>query len=167
MMATVRNRLGQSALRLKSVTGALVAVLLTTAPAQADVADPSDVLGAWTFQTSTYRGGQCLMSGTMRLTPAAEDGVYGCELTAMEVCSLWGRSLVRQSCEARRFGNQVSIRSQIEEMLESKMQHDGLQLTYVPDNFALTIQNAQRMFGSLVSAVSAPVEFRRAESGIS
>jgi len=147
------------------------AIVLAGAPASADMApvdgDPTDVLGTWTFQTTPYREGQCLMSGTMRLMPAPEEGVYKCELTAMEVCSLWGRSLVRQSCTARRFGNQVSIRSTIEEMLETKLADDGMEFTYVPDNFALTIQSAQRMFGSLVSAVAAPVEFRRAESGIS
>ena len=38
---------------------------------------------------------------------------------------------------------------------------------YVPDNFTLTIQSDERMFGALVSAVTAPVEFRRANDGIS
>lgn len=125
--------------------------------------DPSDVLGSWSFQTSPYRSGQCVMSGTMRLTPHPDEGRYECELTAVEMCSMWGRSVVRQSCEARRFGDQVSIRSTIEEMLESK--HEGL--LYVPDNFTLTIQSQERMFGALVSAVTAPVEFRRANDGIS
>ncbi|MEM7767468.1 MAG: hypothetical protein AAF253_08270 [Pseudomonadota bacterium] len=152
---------------LKAWVAMVVAALVLALPAAADAPDPGDVLGAWTFQTSPYRDGQCLMSGTMRLTPNPEEGVYGCELTAMEICSLWGRSLVRQSCVARRFGNQVSIRSTIEEMLETKLSHEDMELSYVPDNFALTIQSAQRMFGSLVSAVSAPVEFRRAEAGIS
>mgnify|MGYP004134288783 FL=1 len=76
---------------------------------------------------------------------------------------MWGRSVVVQSCKARRFGNQVSIRSEIEQFLESKAEG----LLYVPDNFALTIQNAKRMYGSLVSAATAPVEFRRSEEGIS
>ena len=125
--------------------------------------DPSDVLGSWSFQTSPYRSGQCVMSGTMRLSPHPDEGLYECELTAVEMCSMWGRSVVRQSCEARRFGDQVSIRSTIEEMLESKLEG----LLYVPDNFTLTIQSQERMFGALVSAVTAPVEFRRANDGIS
>ena len=125
--------------------------------------DPSDVLGSWSFQTSPYRSGQCVMSGTMRLSPHPDEGRYACELTAVEMCSMWGRSVVRQSCEARRFGDQVSIRSTIEEMLESKLEG----LVYVPDNFTLTIQSQERMFGALVSAVTAPVEFRRANDGIS
>ena len=125
--------------------------------------DPSDVLGSWTFQTKPYREGQCMMSGTMRLGDDPEDGVYSCELTAVEVCSMWGRSVVLQQCKARRFGNQVSIRSQIDQMLESKVEG----LLYVPDNFSLTVQNASRMYGALVSAATAPVEFRRALDGIS
>jgi len=76
---------------------------------------------------------------------------------------MWGRSVVRQSCEARRFGNQVSVRSTIEEMIETK----APDMLYVPDNFTLTIQSHERMFGALVSAVTAPVEFRRANDGIS
>ncbi|MEZ5968755.1 MAG: hypothetical protein R3C00_06820 [Hyphomonas sp.] len=81
----------------------------------------------------------------------------------MESAAPWGRSVVRQSCKARRFGNQVSIRSEIEEMLESKVEG----LIYVPDNFTLTVESADRMFGALVSAVTAPAEFRRASNGIS
>ncbi len=140
-------------------------VLLACAPASAgnQDADASDVLGTWNFQTRPYRNGECLMTGTMNLSPHPEPGQYVCELTAVEVCSLWGRSVVRQSCQARRFGDQVSIRSQIEEMLESKVEG----LVYMPDNFTLTIESADRMFGALVSAVTAPAEFRRANDGIS
>ncbi|MAN47063.1 MAG: hypothetical protein GYB49_08535 [Alphaproteobacteria bacterium] len=125
--------------------------------------DPADVLGTWSFQTKPYRNGQCMMSGTMYLSPHPNEGEYECELTAVEVCSMWGRSVVRQSCKARRFGDQISIRSQVEEMLEAKIEG----LIYVPDNFTLTIQSADRMFGALVSAVTAPAEFRRANEGIS
>ncbi|MEO0550009.1 MAG: hypothetical protein AAFZ91_08810 [Pseudomonadota bacterium] len=145
-----------------------LAVLLTalgvfTLPAVADTRDPTDVLGSWTFQTQPYRDGRCLMTGTMRLTPDPEDGVYACELTAVEVCSMWGRSVVLQTCTVRRFGNQVSVRSTISQMLEQKTEG----LIYVPDNFTLTVQDASRMFGALVSAATAPVEFRRSEEGIS
>ncbi|MFN7054552.1 hypothetical protein [Hyphomonas sp.] len=143
---------------------ALALAAVAALPAQAkNGSDSTDVLGNWSFQTSPYRGGQCVMTGTMRLTPHPDSGRYNCELTAVEMCSMWGRSVVRQSCDATRFGNQVSIRSTIEEMLESKFEG----LLYVPDNFTLTIQSPQRMFGALVSAVTAPVEFRRASDGIS
>jgi hypothetical protein len=143
---------------------ALAGALLISTPVHAGTEDDAtDVLGTWSFRTKPYRGGECLMTGTMNLTPHPEEGQYTCELTAVEVCTVWGRSVVRQSCKARRFGNQLSIRSEIEEMLESKVEG----LIYVPDNFTLTIESADRMFGALVSAVTAPAEFRRATSGIS
>lgn len=148
------------AFRLAAVFACLLSLTL---PASADTRDPSDVLGSWTFQTQPYREGQCVMTGTMRLTDDPEEGLYACELTAVEVCSMWGRSVVLQTCTARRFGNQVSVRSQIDQMLEQKTEG----LFYVPDNFSLTIQDASRMFGALVSAATAPVEFRRSEEGIS
>jgi hypothetical protein len=151
--------------RFRLAATAILAVL-ACAPVSAgnskDV-DKTDVLGAWTFQTRPYRNGTCLMTGTMNLSPHPEPGQYTCELTAVEVCSAWGRSVVRQSCQARRFGDQVSIRSQIEEMLETKIED----MIYMPDNFTLTIESADRMFGALVSAVTAPAEFRRANDGIS
>ena len=149
---------------------ALAAVIALGAPfAVADQSDedPGDILGVWSFQTQPYRDGSCLMTGTMHLSHDAEDGVYDCELTALEMCSLWGQSIVRQSCTARRFGNQVSVRSQIAEVLERKGEMDGMSFNYVPDNFALTVKSSMRMYGSLVSAVNAPVEFRRSDEGVS
>lgn len=125
--------------------------------------DKRDVLGTWSFQTQPYRNGACLMTGTMHVTPAPQDGLYACELTAVEICSMWGRSVVRQSCQVRRTGDQVSVISQIDEFLERKVEG----LTYMPDNFTLTVQDANRMYGALVSAVTAPAEFRRANDGIS
>lgn len=125
--------------------------------------DKRDVLGTWSFQTQPYRNGSCLMTGTMHVTPDPQDGLYGCELTAVEMCSMWGRSVVRQSCQVRRTGDQVSVISKVEEFLEKKV----VGLTYVPDNFTLTIQDPNRMYGALVSAVTAPAEFRRANDGIS
>lgn len=153
---------------LKTVLIAALFAMASTSPAIAGEDDVSriidtDILGTWSFQTKPYRQGSCLMTGTMYLSPHEEEGVYNCELTAVEMCSMWGRSVVRQSCEARRFGNQVSIRSHVEEMLESKAEG----LTYVPDNFTLTIQSSKRMFGALVSAVTAPAEFLRSNDGIS
>lgn len=137
--------------------------MLTLPVAASGKRDPGDVLGTWTFQTKPYRDGQCIMSGTMHLRDHPAEGLYDCELTAVEVCTMWGRSIVEQNCEARRFGNQVSVRSRISQVLEKKTQS----LLYVPDNFSLTVQDENRMWGALISAATAPVEFRRSEEGIS
>jgi hypothetical protein len=151
----------------KQILACLFLALAATLPASAakgkEANSSADVLGNWSFQTRPYRDGQCVMTGTMNLSPHKEEGRYTCELTAVEMCSMWGRSVVRQSCEAKRFGDQVSVRSTIEEMLETK----SPEMVYVPDNFTLTVQSSKRMFGALVSAVTAPVEFRRANDGIS
>ncbi|MEM7491853.1 MAG: hypothetical protein AAF296_00635 [Pseudomonadota bacterium] len=144
--------------------GAVALVMTLVLPATASQKrDPMDVLGTWTFQTKPYREGQCVMSGTMHLTDHPEKGRYNCELTAVEVCSMWGRSIVLQSCDARRFDDQVSIRSSIAQILEKKTEN----LIYIPDNFSLTVQDHSRMWGALISAATAPVEFRRAEEGMS
>lgn len=152
---------------LRPVLGLMFIALVAGLPAGAvkgkGETDKSDVLGNWSFQTRPYREGQCVMTGTMNLSPHPDEGLYTCEITAVEMCTMWGRSVVRQSCEARRFGDQVSVRSTIEEMIETK----APDMVYVPDNFTLTIQSHERMFGALVSAVTAPVEFRRANDGIS
>ena len=144
--------------------GAVALLMTLILPATASQKrDPMDVLGTWTFQTKPYRDGQCVMSGTMHLTDHPETGRYNCELTAVEVCSMWGRSIVLQNCDARRFDDQVSIRSSIAQILEKKTEN----LIYIPDNFSLTVQDQSRMWGALISAATAPVEFRRAEEGMS
>ena len=152
---------------LRPVLGLMFIALAAGLPAGAvkgkGETDKSDVLGNWSFQTRPYREGQCVMTGTMNLSPHPDEGLYTCEITAVEMCTMLGRSVVRQSCQARRFGDQVSVRSTIEEMIETK----APDMVYVPDNFTLTIQSHERMFGALVSAVTAPVEFRRANDGIS
>ena len=152
---------------LKPVLGLMFIALVAGLPAGAvkgkGETDKSDVLGNWSCQTTPYREGQCVMTGTMNLSPHPDEGLYTCEITAVEMCTMWGRSVVRQSCQARRFGDQVSVRSTIEEMIETK----APDMVYVPDNFTLTIQSHERMFGALVSAVTAPLEFRRANDGIS
>ena len=150
-------------LALLACLTACLAMIAPGAYATGGDKDAADILGNWTFQTKPYRNGQCVMTGTMRLTPSPESGLYECELTAVDVCSMWGRSVVLQQCKARRTGDQLSIRSEIDQFLESKLEG----LIYVPDNFALTIQSAKRMYGSLISAATAPAIFVRAEEGIS
>jgi hypothetical protein len=148
------------------VLAALVCAVPASAQAKANKEKEgvkADILGSWSFQTKPYRGGECVMTGTMRLSTHKTKGLYACELTAIEMCSFWGRSVVRQSCEARRFGDQVSIRSEVVEMVETKTEG----LTYWPDNFSLTVQSSQRMYGALISAATAPAEFRRSKDGIS
>ena len=90
---------------LRPVLGLMFIALAAGLPAGAvkgkGETDKSDVLGNWSFQTKPYREGQCVMTGTMNLSPHPDEGLYACEITAVEMCTMWGRSVVLQRCEAR------------------------------------------------------------------
>ena len=129
------------------------------APASADA--PANIAGHWTFNARVDES--CTFGGTARLEKT-DEGTYRCELTARQSCTaLEDDYLVRQSCQVSVFGNQVSVRSTIEEFI------NGFSSPYYyPDNFALTIQSDDYMFGTLVSSGSTkPSEWRRSEGGIS
>lgn len=128
----------------------------------------AEILGRWVFQTAAYRAGDCRMSGQLSLSEHPEAGRYTCELIAHEQCETWGSAKVHQTCSAQRFGTQVSIRSRIAEVLEATGPSGSeIEIGYVPDNFALTIQGPDRMYGALVSAITASAEFRRAPGAAS
>lgn len=151
----------------RAIIAIAAAMMVPLMAAGEEPSDPIDMLGNWTFETHVYQngGGDCQMVGTMSVTHNPEPGLYDCEVTAVEECEAWGKSTVVQSCKVRRTRNQVAIRSIIEQTLEYKMRVEGL--SYVPDNFALTVESPELMYGSLISAVNAPVEFRRSLDGIS
>jgi len=146
---------------------ALCAVLLPfSANTQSEApgfTSPSPVIGSWSFESSRYRGGTCVMSGHMNIRPTATAGVYACNFTAIEDCTGQDTWIVEQSCKAVNRDGRLSIKSNIENFLESKEITDS----YVPDNFSLEVESRERMSGSLVSAVIAPVEFRRKPDNLS
>ncbi|MEM9667570.1 MAG: hypothetical protein AAF950_01485 [Pseudomonadota bacterium] len=139
----------------------LVSVLAVavTAPSLAQ----SDITGAWTFETERYHAGVCRLYGTMKVRTTPEDGVYRCALTAVEDCEGQDRWVVEQTCSGYRADETISVRSTIVSFIEADVNPEN----YVPDHFALEIESPDRMIGSLVSAIIAPVEFRRTTDGIS
>lgn len=124
---------------------------------------PSPITGSWSFESARYRGGACVMSGHMNIRPTAKADVYACNFTALEDCTGQDTWVVEQSCKAVNRDGQLSIKSNIENFLEAKEFTDS----YVPDNFSLQVESRERMSGLLVSAVSAPVEFRRKPDNLS
>ncbi|MEM1146646.1 MAG: hypothetical protein AAGH49_02575 [Pseudomonadota bacterium] len=121
----------------------------------------ANIAGHWTFKANI--ADECDFGGTAHLEKTGENRFKG-ELTARQSCtSLPEDYLVRQACEASRFGNQLSVRCRIVEFI------NGFESEYYyPDNFTLTIQSSQRMYGALRSAGSAnPAEWIRDEGGIS
>jgi len=124
---------------------------------------PSPVTGSWSFESSRYREGTCVMSGHMSIRPTSKAGVFACSFTAIEDCTGQDTWVVEQSCKAVNRDGRLSIKSNIENFLEAKEFTDS----YVPDNFSLQVESRERMSGSLLSAVIAPVEFRRNPDNLS
>ncbi|MEO0982845.1 MAG: hypothetical protein AAFX03_09370 [Pseudomonadota bacterium] len=141
---------------------AILAVVLLGASGEADTAPDKNIAGSWTFRAALYD--DCEFNGLMRLRPTDDARTYACELTARQSCpSVDMEFVVRQSCVARRTGDQLAITSTIEEFLVGEPTP-----AYYPDNFALSIQSSNRMTGALLSAGdSNAAEFIRDEGSIS
>jgi hypothetical protein len=138
------------------------------APAQEDenartYVGPSSIVGAWSFRSAPYRGDACIMSGHMNIRPTTSPGIFSCSFTASEECAGQDKWVVEQTCKAISREGRLSIESKIVNFLEAKQ----FTQSYAPDHFALTIVNRELMTGSLVSAVSAPIEFRREVENVS
>lgn len=144
----------------------LSALLISSAmvlPALADEAEPpvgnvADIAGEWSFVAQT--DDDCSFTGVALLTKTDNPNKFGCELTALQVCTVetWQ---VRQSCAANRLGDQLIITSQIEEFIQGE--ETG---AYMRDNFSLKIKSADLMRGVLLSWGSHIAEFRRSEGVI-
>jgi len=143
----------------------LMVVILASGLAVQSAAEAArpDISGTWAFETERYRAGLCRLYGTLRLRPTPEDGVYRGAMTAIEDCEGEERWVVEQTNTAFAEDGQLSIQSTIVSFLEASADPQ----LYAPDHFALEIESANLMVGQLVSAVSAPVEFRRTTDGIS
>ncbi len=125
---------------------------------QSEPPGPS-IAGQWMF--TSWTDDACAFRGTAHLSATRTPQLYDCELTAHQVCpSVTWR--VRQSCTARRVGDQLIINSRIEEFLEGEPTE-----AYWPDNFILSIHSDNRMTGSLLSHGSHASEFTRTEGGTS
>ncbi|MAP94997.1 MAG: hypothetical protein CMK07_08615 [Ponticaulis sp.] len=152
---------------LKTVLfGAALACSLFAAPAvakekssEAEDVTTADLSGEWSFIANT--GDDCSFTGLALLLPTDSPDQFSCELTALQVCTTetWQ---VRQSCSARRLGDQLVINSEIEEFVQGEATG-----AYLPDNFSLKIKSADFMKGVLLSWGSHIAEFRRTEGTIS
>lgn len=139
---------------------ALAALLIAALPAAASELDEkTSALGSWSFIAKTADA--CEFTGIAHLTEGETPDIHTCELTARQACPDL-TYVVRQSCRARRSGDQLIISSQIEEFLEGEPTS-----LYWPDNFILTIESENRMIGALLSHGSHAAEFRRMAEGVS
>ena len=124
---------------------------------------PPPVVGSWKFQSSRYRADSCVMSGNMYIRQTSSANVFKCSFTAIEDCDGQDKWVVEQTCEATLGDGRLGIKSEIVNFLQAK----EFTASYAPDHFALTVDNRELMTGSLVSAVVAPVEFRRQADNLS
>lgn len=147
---------------MKRAATALLACSLAASSALAEDDVPAaNIAGQWQFTANV--GSDCTFNGQATLTPEADGRNFACELTARETCPAFDiHYLVRQSCTATRLGQQISVRSTIEEFLEGEPTP-----TYFPDNFSLFIQDSTRMNGALISHGAHQAVWTRPDDGIS
>lgn len=129
--------------------------------AHANDADDFNLAGSWTINVDDNEA--CEFNGRITIKPMP-DGNYEGELTMRHACpSFIEEYIVRQKATISVMRNQVSVRSEIIEFL-SGTPAEG----YAPDNFALTIQSANRLFGVQTDRWGTePAEWVRQASGIS
>lgn len=143
---------------------ALACGLFLSGAAMADEASVPDVFGQWSFSTAPYHDGTCALTGTAFITPGEEEGQHAVELTAYEQCVMDDQpSQATQSCIGFQTGRQLSIRCEVEDVIS--LAAPGV--VYYPDNFLLTIDSSNRMFGALYSVANATAEFTRNEGLVS
>lgn len=124
---------------------------------------PSPIIGAWSFKSAPYRQESCTMSGNMNIQPTSSPNIFKCSFTATEECVGQDKWVVEQTCQAINREGRLSIESTIVNFLEAKPLTDS----YQPDHFALNVVSRELMTGSLISAISAPIEFRRNAENVS
>ena len=128
------------------------------------VSEDVDLSGTWAIATSEEL--PCELTGKATLAPATSETIgsdYACELTMRHYCPGQFEAVVRQSCRVRNIRGQITIQSTIVEHLV------GLDRgTYAPDNFRLSAQSANELYGAQIDAYgSLAATWTRATGSIS
>lgn len=142
------------------ISGFLACTLLCDA--HSDTTEPEiDISGTWSI--SVRDRADCTFAGQAIVSPTDEPATYTAQLTMRHDCPEFGGAAIAvQESEVNVLGKQVSVRSTIVEF------PSGFSASYAPDDFALTIQSATRMFGIQTDRYGRlPAEWVRQESGIS
>ena len=141
---------------------ALICVTLLTAPLA--TAEDIDLTGNWSIATSEKT--PCALTGKATLSPPTSETLrsdYACELTMRHACEGAFEVVVRQSCRVRNIRGQITIQSSI---LEHIVGEDSG--TYSPDNFRLSAQSANELYGAQIDAYgSFTAVWTRADGSIS
>jgi hypothetical protein len=148
------------------VGAAAVAALALAGAATAQSGKPSRIkpdrlLGDWSFRTDPYDGGggDCVMTGRMKIKAGERRGLYTCTFSATETCKPGRAVTAEQTCTGELVGNQLTLKATIISVSPPS--------AYAPDDWELTVQSPTRMVGELRSADIAPVTFFRTVEAIS
>ncbi|MEM6535300.1 MAG: hypothetical protein AAF613_06625 [Pseudomonadota bacterium] len=148
-------------LRALAVTGSLLTAVLASEAFGDETAALVDISGTWSI--SVRDRADCTFAGQATLLPTDNPAAYTAHLTMRHDCPEFGGAAIAvQKSDVSVLGKQVSVRSTIVEF------PSGFSASYAPDDFALTIQSPNRMFGIQTDRYGRlPAEWVRQESGIS
>ncbi len=122
-------------------------IIIASSLASIAAADPIDLSGSWSIATSEQQ--PCELTGKATLAPAKSstlDSDYECELTMRHACPSF-EAVVRQSCRVRNTRGQITVQSTIVEHIVGMDRG-----TYSPDNFNLSVQSANELYGAQIDA---------------
>lgn len=145
------------------IRGAILLIFASTL-AHISAAEDVDLSGNWSIATGEQP--PCELTGKATLAPASSSTVnsdYECELTMRHACEGAFEVVVRQTCRVRNIRGQITIQSSIAEHIV------GMDLgTYSPDNFRLSAQSANELYGAQIDAYgSLAATWTRATGSIS
>lgn len=145
---------------MKALLSSILGCMLAGIIAPATLAQESVIDGNWIFEADTRS--RCTLEGTLQLVPLSDGSAMACEIIARQTCPS-RKFVVSQSCEIERNDTQLIIISTIDEFLEGEPTP-----RYLPDNFALVIEDSATMVGQLLSGhTSIRAKFWRTNQGIS
>lgn len=126
-------------------------------------AETVSLAGTWTINVQEQA--PCEFAGQIHLRPV-DQATYEGTLTMRHACPFFedGEIIANQESRVSVKGNQVSV---ISKVVEFPMQEDWSD-SYAPDNFALTVQSPNRLFGIQTDRYGTlPAEWVRTATGIS
>lgn len=128
-----------------------VFVFATLLLAPLAAAEDIDLSGNWSIATSEQqRSPLCALTGKATLSPATSatlNSDYECELTMRHACEGAFEVVVRQSCRVRNIRGQITVQSSLLEHIVGEDRG-----TYSPDNFRLSAQSANELYGAQIDA---------------
>ena len=139
------------------LTSALLGAMIVAAPAAA-MAQTDQFAGTWAFQTENYGNATTVttLAGAAIISPKSGDK-YDVQLVAFEAWSKPGApadiSNARENCDGTLSGQQLTVKCTVTDVVNSK--------NYKPDDFVLTVVDADHLSGPMNSYSTSTAKFTR------